>query len=166
MSGNFGTGRRTLVRKFYQNQYPQVGRAFPPVRVDEFDGFDEIYRKAIAAIRPTIGARELSTRLVAFASTNTTEKARQIAALFNSLLPLRESCFVLDIGGLLDDDGALHPEVDAILNHLEDRPYPPIAVISPRMVPLRARRASKDVAYCAVKSLTREEAIRLAQSSM
>ena len=37
VSGNFGTGRRTLVRKFYQNQYPQVGRAFPTVRVEEFD---------------------------------------------------------------------------------------------------------------------------------
>ena len=163
VSGNFGTGRRTLVRKFYQNQYPQVGRAFPAVRVEEFDGLDEIYRKAIAALRPTIGARELATRLAAFGSANTTEKARQIATLFNSLLSLRESCFVQDIGGILDDDGALHPEVDAILDHLEDRPHPPISIISPRMVPLKARRASKDVAYCAVKSLTREEAVRLAR---
>ena len=163
VSGNFGTGRRTLVRKFYQNQYPQVGRAFPIVRVEEFDGLDEIHRKVIVAIRPTMGARELATRLAAFGSANTTEKARQIATFFNSMLAFRESCFVLDIGGVLDDGGALHPEVDAILNHLEDRPHPPISIISPRMIPLKSRRASKDVAYCAVRSLTHDESMRLAQ---
>ena len=161
---NFGTGRRALVRQFYQKQFPQVGRAFPTVKVEEFDGLEEIYRKAIATIRPTIGARELLTRLTAFGSAKPTEKARQIAALFNSLLATRESCFVLDIGGVLDDTGAFNPELDAIFNHLEDKPYPPISLISPRMVPLRARRASKDVAYCAVKSLPRDEAVRLAQS--
>ncbi len=82
VSGNFGTGRRTLVRKFFQNQYPQVGLAFPTVRVEEFDGLDEIYRRALAAIRPSMTARELSTRLVAFGSADQAEKARQIASPF------------------------------------------------------------------------------------
>jgi hypothetical protein len=163
LSGNFGTGRRTLVRKFYQNHYPQVGRAFPTVRVEEIDGLEEIYRKTIAALRPSMSAHELATRSTAFGPANTAEKARQIATIFNSLHSLRESCFVLDNGGLLDDGGAVHPEVNAILDHLEARPYPPISIISPRMVPLKARRVSKDVAYSAVKSLTRDEAARLAQ---
>ena len=163
VSGNFGTGRRTLIRKFFQNQYPQVGLAFPAVRVEEFDGLDEIYRKTLAAIRPAITAREFATRLVAFGSASTTEKARQIATLFNSLLPARESSFVIDVGGILDDGGAVHAEVNAIIDQLDSRPHPPVSIISPRMVPLRARRDSKDVAYCAVKSLARDEAVRLAQ---
>ena len=163
VSGNFGTGRRSVVRKFFQNQYPQVGCAFPSVTVEEFDGVDEIYRKTIAAVRPTMTARELLTRLAAFGSANANEKARQIASLFNSLLSLRESSFLLDVGGILDDGGAFHPEVDAIIDHLEDRPHPPVSIISPRMVPLKARRESHDIAYCAVKSLPRDEAVRLAQ---
>ena len=161
VSGNFGTGRRTLVRKFFQNQYPQVGSAFPAVKVEEFDGLDEIYRKAISAIRPNITARELTTRLSAFGSANANEKARQIASLFNSLLSFKESIFLLDVGGILDDSGAFHPETDAIIDHLGDRPHPPISIISPRMVPRRARR--DDIAYCAMKSLTRDEAVRLTQ---
>jgi tetratricopeptide (TPR) repeat protein len=163
VSGNFGTGRRTLVRKFFQNQYPQVGNAFPTVKVEEFDGPEEIYRKAIAAIRPTTTARELVTRLSAFGAADANEKARQIALLFNSLVTFRESGFLLDVGGILDDGGAFYPEIDAIIDHLENRPHPPVSIISPRMVPLKERRESKDIAYCAVKSLTRDDAVRLAQ---
>ncbi|MEX2167037.1 MAG: toll/interleukin-1 receptor domain-containing protein [Methyloceanibacter sp.] len=163
ISGNFGTGRRTLVRKFFQDQYPQVGRAFPVIQVEEFDGLDEIYRKTLAAVRPAITARELATRVTAFDSATTSEKARQIAALFNSLLPARESSFVLDAGGVLDDGGNVHTEVNAIIDQLDSKPHAPVSIISPRMVPLRARRDKKDVAYLAVKSLTREEAVRLAK---
>lgn len=163
VSGNFGSGRRTLVQKFFQNQHPQVGRAFPTVMVDEFDGFDEVYRKTIAAIRPTMTARELAIRLTAFKSASEDERARQIASLFNSLLSFRETSFLIDVGGILDDGGAFHTEVAAIIEHLDDRPHPPVSIISPRMVPLRARRDSKDIAYCPVKGLTRDEALRLAQ---
>lgn len=163
VSGNFGTGRRTLVKKFFQNQYPQVGSAFPSIKVEEFDGLDEIYRKTLAAVRPAMLARELTTRLNAFGAADTAEKARQIAALLNSLLAFRESSFMQDAGGVLDDSGKLHPEVSMILDHLDARPHPPVSIISPRMVPFRARRPEGDTAYCAVKSLTREEAVRLVQ---
>lgn len=163
VSGNFGSGRRTLVRKFFQNQYPQIGHAFPIMTVEEFDGADEIYRKSIAAIRPTITARELATRINAFGLASPTEKARQVATVLNSVLSFRESIFLLDAGGILDDGGAFHAEVESIIDHLDDRPHPPISIISPRMVPLKARRETKDIAYCALKSLPRDEAVRLAQ---
>lgn len=163
VSGNFGTGRRTLVRKFFQNQYPQVGSAFPTVKVEEFDGTDEMYRKTIAAIRPSITARELSTRLVAFDLADNDEKARQISELFNSLLPARESCFVLDYGGMLNDDGTMFAEIRQIIDLLDFKPHPPVSIISPRMVPLKARRWSKEIAYCAVSSLEYDEAVRLGQ---
>lgn len=163
VSGNFGSGRRTLVRKFFQNQYPQVGRAFPTVTVEEFDGVEEIYRKSIAAFRPTMPARELATRLTAFGTASAVEKSRQIASLFNSLLSFRESSFLLDVGGILDDGGVFHAEIDAVINFLDDRPHPSVSIISPRMVPIKARRDSRDIAFCGVKSLTRDEAVRLAQ---
>jgi len=163
VSGNFGTGRRTLVKKFFQNQYPQVGLAFPSIKVEELDGLDEIYRKTLAAVRPAMTANELSTRLRAFGAAEKIEKARQIAALLNSLIAARESSFILDSGGILDDSGTLHPEVSLILDNLDARPHPPVSIISPRMVPFKARRSENDTAYCAVKSLAREEAVRLAQ---
>lgn len=161
VSGNFGSGRRSLVRKFFQNQYPQVGIAFPTISVEEFDGLDEMHRKAISAIRPTLTSRELATRVKAFETADVHEKTRQVASLLNSILPSRESIFLLDSGGILDDGGAFYPEINGIIDNLDDRPYPSVSVISPRMVPQRVRRETKDIAYCALQSLARDESVRL-----
>ncbi|GBQ45143.1 toll/interleukin-1 receptor domain-containing protein [Komagataeibacter europaeus] len=163
VSGNFGAGRRALVRKFFQNQYPQVGSSFPTITIEELDGLDEIYRKVISAIRPSATAHELSAYIRTIDPPDIKEKIRQIASLFNSLLSSRECCFVLDAGGILSDDGAFLADIDTIVNSLQDRPFPPISFISPRMVPLRSRREAKDVSYYAIKSLSQEDSVRLAK---
>ena len=68
---------------------------------------------------------------------------------------------MLDAGGILTDAGAFQPEISSIIDLLESRPHPPLAIISGRMVPLRFRRPSQDVAYVGLKSLTHQEAVRL-----
>jgi hypothetical protein len=70
VSGNFGSGRRTLVKKFYQNQYPHVGRVFPTINVDEFAGLDELFRGVLFTLRPSIPAKEITTRIFSFSAAN------------------------------------------------------------------------------------------------
>jgi hypothetical protein len=162
VSGNFGAGRRTLIQKFYQNQFPQVGRIFPTVNIDEFSGLDELYRKFIAVLRPSLSAKELLSRAMAFGIADQKEKHRQIAELIHSVLLAREAILIIDNGGLLTDSGAFQPEIGPIIDLLQDRPNPPVAMIAPRMVPLRFRRSANDVAYAALRALDREDSDRLA----
>ncbi|WP_374427492.1 TIR domain-containing protein [Paracoccus sp. (in: a-proteobacteria)] len=161
ISGNEGSGRRTIAKKFYQNQYPQVGIISPQIELDSFEGFDNIYRAVISSIRPSLNLAGLRDKVVAFADLTEEEKAVEIAKEVNGLLPDREVLYVLDAGGLLRDDGSLQPEFDAILNHVEDRPYPPLVFISPRMIADKLRRPASDLIYLSVSALKRDDAARI-----
>lgn len=161
ISGNFGSGRRTFAQKFYERRYPHVGRNFPTINVDSFAGLEELYRKNLGALRPTIGVGELKTRIHAFSVAARKEKVRLVAQLFNSLLPAREAALLLDTGGILTDSGEFVAEVNEVIDNLEDRPHPPAIIVSPRMIPSRLRRPQNDVSYVAIKSLRREESERL-----
>jgi tetratricopeptide (TPR) repeat protein len=162
-SGNFGSGRRTLIQKFYQNNFPHVGRIFPSLNIGNFSGLEELYRKLVTALRPSMSARELVARATAFGIADEKEKRRQIAELINSALVAREAVFFIDTGGLLTDAGAFQPEIASIISLLQDRPHPPLAMIAPRMVPTRLRRSEEDVAYVGLRSLDRDDSERLAK---
>ena len=162
VSGNFGIGRRSLVRKFYQDHYPHVGRVFPVVEISEYSGLEEIFRQVLGALRPAITGHELRTRLSSFEVATEPEKYRQIAALFNSVLPAREAAMVIDSGGVLTDTASFQPEIARLIDLLESHPHPPLAFVSLRSIPLRNRRHQNDVAHVGLGSLKREEAVRLA----
>lgn len=161
ISGNFGSGRRTLAQKFYERRYPHVGRMPPSVNLDAFTGIDELYRKTIAALRPAATVSEIKTRIQAFGIASADEKRLLVAQLFNSLLPVREVAHLIDTGGVLMDSGALVPELNDVINHVETKPHPPLVIIAPRMVPLKLRRAEDDISYIAAKSLPRDVSKRL-----
>ena len=161
ISGNFGAGRRTIAQKFYENHYPQVGRIFPIINIEQFSGLDELYRKILAALRPAITATELKTRIQGYDVASKKEKHRLIAQLLNSVLPANEAAFLLDKGGILTDAGSLASEIHEIISHLEARPHPPAIIVSPRMIPRKLRRPEDDVSYLAVKSLKRDSSERL-----
>jgi hypothetical protein len=161
ISGNFGAGRRTLAQKFYEHRFPHVGRNFPTIHLDAFSGLDELYRKILAALRPTITTSELKTRIQAFGIAPPDERRRLVAQLFNSLLPAREAALLLDTGGILSDSGEFVPEMNEVINHLETKPHPPLIVVAPRMVPHKLRRREDDISYVAVKSLKRDSSERL-----
>ena len=133
----------TLAQRFYQRRYPQVGRNFPSVNVDAFAGLEELYRKILGALRPTIGVSELRTRIQAFAIASNEAKARLIAQLFNTLLTAREAAFLLDAGGILTDSGEFVAKMNAVISNLDDRLYPPVIFIAPRMVPSENAAAAK-----------------------
>lgn len=161
ISGNHGSGRRTIAKKLYANQYPQVGIVFPQIEVGEFSGPEELFRIVLAALRPSLPASQLRTRLASFSMADFSEKTKQIADLLNSLPAAREAAFVLDQGGILADDGSFEPEISAVLDLLNARPHPAITIISPRMMPFKMRRPG-DVAYASVLAFERQDALRLA----
>jgi tetratricopeptide (TPR) repeat protein len=161
ISGIYGSGRKTLVQKFYEQQYPEVGRIFPTITIDPLAGLEEFHRQVLTALRPTMTVSDLKTRVQSFAIAPNSEKRRQITQLINSLLPAREAAFLVDTGGLQTEAGALEPEVDQVISNLEARPHPPIAIIARRMIPLRLRRPQNDLAYLSVGSLKRDSSENL-----
>jgi tetratricopeptide (TPR) repeat protein len=161
ISGNFGSGRRTFAQKFYERRYPHVGQNFPAINVDAFAGLEELYRKIVGALRPTISVGELKTRIQAFIVAGRGEKLRLISQLFNSLLPAREAAMLLDTGGVLTDNGEFVAEINEVIDNLEDKPHPAAIFVVLRMIPSRLRRPQNDVSYVAIKSLRRDESVRL-----
>ena len=163
-SGNHGIGRHTVIRKFYQDHYPHVGRIFPTIDIHEFAGLEELYRAVLFTLRPSLSANAARTSLNAFAVANVAEKRRQIADLLNSLLAGREAAFLVDQGGIIADSGELQPEILSVISLLDMRPHPPVAIISRRNVPYRYRPNVPDVAFVGVGSLSNAEAVRLVSS--
>lgn len=161
ISGNSGAGRRTVAKKFFQNQYPEVGALPPTVELDSFEGYDDIYRGIVSALRPSISLSDLRELVKNFESADNELKAQIIADEINAIVHDRETLHIFDGGGLLREDGSFQPEIEAILDRVVDRPHPPIVFVSPRMIPSRCRRTADDIAYLSVPSLTREDSERL-----
>ena len=161
ISGNFGAGRRAIAKKFYEDQYPNVGRIFPLINIESFAGLEELYRNILGSLRPAITVGELKTRIQGYAIASIEEKRRLIAQLLNSVLAAQEAVFLIDNGGILTDAGDLEPEINEVISHLEARPYPPVIIVAPRMIPRKLRRLEDDLSYLPVKSLTRESSVRV-----
>lgn len=161
ISGNHGSGRRSLARAFYQSQFPRSGKIIPEIKIDTFSGIHELYRNILTALRPTLTARELRSRIQAFDLANLDEQRRQAADLLNALLPAQEVAFLVDNGGILSDSGSLTDEIDGLVSKLTTRPHPPAIIIAPRMIPSKLRRPENDLAYVGVRSLSYEATKRL-----
>jgi tetratricopeptide (TPR) repeat protein len=161
ISGNFGAGRKTLAQKFYEDQYPQVGRIFPIINIEPYSGHEEIYRRVLIALRPAMTAAELKIRTHGFSIAPVDEKFRLIGQLLNSLLPANEAAFLVDMGGVLTDAGGLEAEIDGVISQLNAKPHPPVVVIARRMIPRKLRRPQDDISYLPLRSLGREAAERL-----
>jgi len=155
ISGNVGSGRRTIAEHFFRQYFPQVGSVLPTIDVEQFSGLEELHRKVLMTLRPTMSARELLVRAQSFSLAAEAIKSRMIADLFNSLLAAREAAFVVDHGGILTDSGGLTSEIDSLFSHINDRPHPCIVFISARMIPRKYRRTQDDISYIAVRSLSR-----------
>jgi hypothetical protein len=161
LSGNAGTGRRSLASKFYENHFPHIGQVFPTITISEFDGPDELYRNVLTELRPTMTAGELRTRMYSLALADPDEKLRMTAELLNSLLPSNEAAVLIDEGGLLTGAGSFTPELAKVIDRLESHPHPPATFVSSRMVPPRYRASRADVAFLAIKALGWDPALRL-----
>ncbi|MGR7993919.1 ATP-binding protein [Xanthobacter sp. ZOL 2024] len=161
LSGNAGTGRRTLAGAFYANHFPHVGKVFPKIRLSHYDGPEEFYRNILSELRPTMTARELRDRMSSFSLVNPDQRIRMSAQLLNSLLPSNEAAIILDEGGMLTQSADFSPEIRKIIDELEAHPHPPVAFISGRMMPHRYRAARPEIAFLAVGALTWEASLRL-----
>lgn len=161
LSGNAGTGRRSIASKFYENHFPHVGRIFPQINIAHYDGPEELYRNILSELRPTMTAAELRGRMAGFRLASPDQQLRMTAQLLNSLLPSNETAILFDEGGVLTEEGAFSPEIVKIIEGLEARPHPPVTFISGRMAPHRHRVTRPDVAFLAVTSLSWDATLRL-----
>ena len=154
-----------MIRKFYQNHYPHVGKIFPTIDIHEFAGLEELYRAVLFTLRPSLSANAARTSLNAFAVANVAEKRRQIADL-PQLAPGGSRGSVSGRSGRyqITDSGELQPEILSVISLLDMRPHPPVAIISRRNVPYRYRPNVPDVAFVGVGSLSNAEAVRLVSS--
>ncbi|MBG0512145.1 toll/interleukin-1 receptor domain-containing protein [Agrobacterium sp. MOPV5] len=161
LSGNAGTGRRSIAGKFYENHFPHVGRIFPQINISHYDGPEELYRNVLAELRPTMTAADLRSRMAGFKLASPDQQLSMTAQLLNSLLPSNEAAILFDEGGVLTEEGIFSPEVAKIIEGLEAHPHPPVAFISGRMIPYRHRVSRPDMAFLAVTSLSWEATLTL-----
>lgn len=161
LSGNAGTGRRSLASKFYENHFPHVGRIFPKIDISPYDGPEELYVKVLAKLRPTMTSADLRGRMAGFRLAGPDQQLLMTAQLLNSLLPSNEAAILVDEGGVLTEEGVFSPEIEKVIEGLEAHPHPPVTLISGRMVPYKHRVARRDVAFLAVTSLGWDVTLRL-----
>ena len=161
VSGNSGVGRRSICRVFFRNQFPNVQGTFSTIEVDLYAGFDEIYRRTLSTLRPSMGIKDFVDAAKSFALLSDPEKAERIAREINELQQSGGAAFLLDSGGVLRDSGQLTAEFEQIIDRLGSRPHPAIVIISPRMTPRNKRRGAGDIAYLAVGALSRDNTQRL-----
>lgn len=57
ISGNAGSGRRSLARDFYQSHYPRSGKFIPAVKVDAFSSIHELYRNILTTLRSYVDCK-------------------------------------------------------------------------------------------------------------
>ena len=161
ISGNVGTGRRTLAAKLYENHFPHVGRIFPEIGISQYDGPEELYRNILTSLRPTMSASELRSRISGFNLANSDQKIQMISQVINSLLPSNEAAFLMDEGGILKESGALNSEIVKIVEGFEANPHPPVTFISSRMMPQRYRDNHDDMAFTAIRALGWDDTVKL-----
>lgn len=99
IAGNFGSGRRTLARKFFQNQFPAVGRFAPAIQIEPFAGPDELYRAVLVGLKPSLLPSELNKLITEFGSLSNQAREEATASLINALLDENQMAFVMDNGG-------------------------------------------------------------------
>ncbi|MDA0654279.1 MAG: TIR domain-containing protein, partial [Proteobacteria bacterium] len=83
ISGNHGSGRRTIASKFFENQFPQVSQNFPTIEVSPFSGSEELYREVLVALRPSMTAHDLLQEVKKFEAADPSERTRMTAAHLN-----------------------------------------------------------------------------------
>lgn len=166
LSGNSGVGRRSIAEHFLTKQYPNVIPSYPTIEVESYAGYDELYRQFLMELQPSLSISDFVAKAEEFSSFDNWQKARKIADLLNEARKENLVVFICDAGGLLEDSGALSPEMDAVIDLLDGSTHPPTVIISPRMTPSAHRRSLKDVAYVPVGPLTRDDARRLLSWAM
>lgn len=163
ISGNYGAGRRTLIKKFYQNQYSHVNQNIQEIIIDNFGGMPMLHRHILSSFYPSLRVIDYQKKVNEFQNSSIVKQKEIIADLLNTLLDTNEAViFIANQEGLLDDDtGKLNDDINDIVNLLKNRPHPLLIFISSRMTPKQQRRTENDIIYLALYSMDQAEASSL-----
>jgi tetratricopeptide (TPR) repeat protein len=161
VSGYTGIGRRTFAQRLFRDLYPSVISVFPEIVVEKLDGYEEIYRKTIEQVTSITTLSAWRTRVVAFAAENDNGKARLIAELLGRLIESREAIYIVDHGGLLDDQGTFQASIRNIIERVKPERRPYLVFVGDRMVPHARQQEIEGIVYCRLPPLTPDEAKQL-----
>jgi tetratricopeptide (TPR) repeat protein len=161
VSGFSGIGRRTFSKRLFKDVYPSVISVFPEIAVNELDGYEELYRKFNEKLAPISTISAWRTRIAAFAAEHDAGKALLIAQLLERLIEAREAVFVVDHGGLLDDEGTFQSPIQNIIAAAKEQRRPFIIFIAERMMPYRLHAAAEGVVFSRLPPLSSDETKQL-----
>lgn len=160
-SGNFGIGRRSLAKKFFQNNFSHVNGVFPTVAVDDLDGAAEIYRNTVAELRPTMTSHELAHIVSTAEASDTDTWTKLTVDELHKAQSEGEAIIYFDEGGIFTDAGDLRQVFKSILQSVSTRPHPPMIFVSPRALSKRYAENISGAAFCALDQFERGETRRL-----
>lgn len=161
LSGNFGVGRRSLAKKFFQNNFSHVNSVFPTVEVGELDGAAEIYRNTVSELRPTMTGYELAQIISVYKSSDHDKWTDLIVEELHNAQSNDEAIIYFDEGGVFTEAGDVRPVFKRILDLASTRPHPPMIFVSPRTLARRYADGLKGVSFCALDQFERSETKRL-----
>ena len=123
--------------------------------MNALDGYDELFRHVFACFAPFETLSQRRVRITSFDVANNDQKARLIAQQVERLIEARESIFIVDRGGLLDDRGAFQLPLYNVLRLVNPSRHPQVIIIAERMVPFGRREALGNTLFCRVNVLRR-----------
>lgn len=138
ISGLYGIGRRTLVRKVFAQAIPAIPMACPQVEVVGTDSIVDVYDK----IRKEFGVTSfaaLGDEISAFAAADYPQQISELKSLLSRFYEGGEILYLVDRGGLLTDDGSVQDYIRDTVAGFSRVNRPVVVLIQQRMTPARLR---------------------------
>lgn len=157
LSGVDGVGRRTLAQKIFQDIYPYLSQVQPAIYVVSGAGLSDLFREFLL-IGNELQKDEVYSAIVAFDKSSEIEKQSKIAIIIEQMAQQNQITYLIDDGGLLDDDGRLNGSLRPVFELLKQKnfPHPPLCLILFRTPPGKAREP-EGVIYQKVEGLTSDD---------
>ena len=144
IAGWSGIGRRTLAKKGLSEVYSYLPAVHPTVPLSENCSIDDFYFRLESVAEGRTPA-EWENLVAAYSELSPGDKVGKVVRLMTTIHDNKEILFILDEGGLLDDEGSYVPWFENVLSRLEKSVRPYAVVIQRRMIPYRKRLSYKRV---------------------
>lgn len=139
-----GLGRRTLARKLLMEVYPYLPHIQPEIAVPENASVEDFYFGLLDVITSR-SLVEWRTEQQAFLVLSEQGKVEACTRKIHELYKEKEVLFLIDDGGMLQDDGGFVPWIEEILSALGAGIRPFMIFIQRQMIPYGKRKRLKNI---------------------
>lgn len=138
ISGFYGVGRRTYLRKSLGRVLPRYYESFPEVTSSQYQGVEDLYRE-IYKLQVVSSVQDTIRDYDEFSKMDLPQQASLVAQYIRELIDDGSFLLVTDEFGVFDEEGEYQDYWIAIINQLNDVGRPAIGFAQTRTQPYRIR---------------------------